>query len=154
MNVGPRALALIKHFEGCKLNAYKCPAGIWTIGYGDTGAHVHNGLCWTQSEADAALKARLESEFCPAVAKLGDANPAQFGAMTALAYNIGVGAFGRSSVARLHKAGNHDGAAGAFAAWNKAGGKVLPGLVRRRAAEAALYRSDFAELTRLTGGDA
>jgi GH24 family phage-related lysozyme (muramidase) len=153
MKVDPHAIALMHAFEGCRLWAYRCPAGIWTIGWGDTGPHVRAGLVWTQEQADAAFTARIEREFAPGVAKaIGDAptTPAQFGAMVALAYNIGVKAFIRSSVARRHKAGNHVGAAAAFALWNKANGKVLAGLVRRRTAEAALYRGDFDAVSKLT----
>lgn len=155
--VGPRALALIQAFEGCKLTAYRCPAGIWTIGWGDTGQHVKAGLAWSQAQADEALTARIEREFAPGVARaIGDAptTPAQFGAMVALAYNIGVGAFAKSTVAREHVARRHQLAAVAFERWNKAGGKVLAGLTRRRAAEAALYRDDLAAVTQLTGGKA
>lgn len=149
----PRAIALMHHFEACKLTAYKCPADVWTIGWGDTGPHVKPGLVWTQAQADAAFAARLEREFIPGVTKaIGDAatTSEQLGAMVSLAYNIGVNAFAGSTVAREHKAGNHSAAAAAFARWNKGGGKVLAGLVRRRAAEAALYRGDFAEVERLT----
>lgn len=155
LRTGPMAIKLLHHFEGCKLTAYKCPAGVWTIGYGDTGPHVTAGLRWTQEQAEAAFRVRLAREFEPAVRKVCDerTTPAQFGAMVALAYNIGVGAFARSSVARCHRDGNHAGAALAFLSWNRAGGKVMPGLTRRRSAEAALYRSDFAELFRLTGGE-
>lgn len=158
LRIGPRAIKLMHHFEGCKLTAYRCPAGVWTIGWGDTGPHVKAGLVWTQEQADAAFKARIEREFAPGVAKATrEATAARFGAMVALAYNIGVQAFSGSSVARLHKAGSFDGAAASFGAWNKArvNGVLRPvaGLTRRRAAEAALYRSDFAELSRLTGGD-
>ena len=155
MKVGPKALALLHHFESCRLKAYRCPAGVWTIGYGDTGPHVTPGLTWTQKQADEAFATRIAREFAPAVARaIGDAptTPAQFGAMVALAYNIGAAAFTKSSVARLHKAGDHGGAARAFNMWTKADGRVLAGLVRRRGAEAALYRSDFAELSRLTQG--
>lgn len=153
LKVGPKARALMHHFEQCKLKAYRCPAGVWTIGWGDTGPHVKPGLVWTQQQADDAFAARIEREFAPAVRKaIGDSStsPAQFGAMVALAYNIGVKAFAGSSVARKHKAGDHAGAAASFALWNKAGGRVLAGLTRRRAAEAALYRSDWAALAKHT----
>lgn len=154
LRVGPRARALMHHFESCRLTAYRCPAGVWTIGWGDTGTHVRGGLVWTQAQADAAFDARLAREFAPAVTKaIGNAptTPAQFGAMVALAYNIGVGAFAKSSVARKHAAGDSAGAAGAFALWNKAGGKVLAGLIRRRAAEAALYCGDLVRVDQLIG---
>ena len=154
--VGPLVLALMHHFEACKLAAYRCPAGVWTIGWGDTGPHVVAGLRWTQVQADDAFQRRIEYEFAPAVARaIGDAptTPAQFGAMVALAYNIGVRGFAGSSIARKHKAGDQAGAAASFALWNKSKGKVLAGLTRRRGAEAALYRGDLAELKRLTNGE-
>lgn len=154
MKTGPRAIALMHHFEGCKLTAYRCPAGIWTIGYGDTGAHVKPGLVWTQAQADAAFVDRLAREFEPGVMRaIGDAatTPGQFGAMVALAYNIGVGAFSRSSVAKRHVAGDHAGAGAAFLMWNKAGGRVLAGLTRRRTAERLLYDGRLAEFDKAIG---
>lgn len=156
LKVGPKARALMHHFEQCSLVAYLCPAKVWTIGWGNTGPDVKRGTRWTQLQADAAFERRIANEFAPAVAKaIGDAptTAGQFGAMVSLAYNIGVKAFAGSSVARAHAAGNAAGAEKAFGLWTKGGGKVLPGLVRRRAAEAALYRGDMAEVTRLTNGD-
>jgi lysozyme len=152
--VGPLAQELVRHFEGCKLKAYKCPAGIWTVGYGSTGPEIVSGVVWTQEQAEADLEWRLNNEFAPTVRQsAGDATPAQFGAMCALAYNIGRGAFLRSSVARFHKAGNQAAAADAFLMWNKARGVVLAGLTRRRKAERALYRADFDELAALTDNE-
>lgn len=159
--VGPKALALMHHFEDCKLVAYRCPADIPTIGRGMTyypadGRRVKMGDRITQLQADQMFEQLIAKDFAPGVARaIGNAptSAAQFGAMVALAYNIGVNAFTGSSVARLHRAGDTAGAARAFALWNKAGGQVMAGLVRRRAAEAALYRSDFAELARQTRGE-
>lgn len=153
---GPKARALMHYFEGCKLTAYRCPAGVWTIGYGDTGPHVTPGLKWTQEQAEEAFVKRLAREFEPGVRKAIDDAPsttaAQFGAMVCLAYNIGVAAFAKSSVCRFHNAGNHEAAAKSFLAWNKAGGRVLPGLTTRRKAESALYREDWAALSDFTNG--
>lgn len=163
---GPKARALMHHFEKCRLSTYRCPAGKWTIGWGDTGRHVKPGLVWTQAQADEAFAKRLATEFEPAVREaIGDAptTPAQFGAMVALAYNIGVGpkdwkpgmkqGFRQSSVARLHAAGKTTAAADAFLAWNKIGGAPSSGLTRRRSAERALYAGDFNEVERLTFGE-
>lgn len=141
MKLDAAGLALIKSREGCRLKAYLCPAKVWTIGYGHTGPEVHDGLVWTQEEADAVLQADLlrfdafVSKTCP------DASGEQHSAMVCLAFNIGNGAFAKSSVARLHNAGKYAEAAQAFLLWNKAGGKVLAGLVQRRAAESVLYLS-------------
>lgn len=137
--IGQRGLALIKSFEGLALKAYKCPAGVWTIGYGSTGPHVVPGKAITEKEAEALLLEDL-SRFEAAVdAKCPKATQNQFDAMVSLAFNVGSAGFTRSTVARKHNAGDHAGAARAFGMWNKAGGKVLAGLTRRRAAEAALY---------------
>ena len=142
MNLSPKGLALIKEFEGCKLKAYLCPAGIWTVGYGHTGDDVHDGLTLDQAEADMLLRIdvaqfeRCVETTCP------QSTQRQFDAMVSLAYNTGAAAFKRSSVARLHKAGRYPEAQQAFALWNKAGGKVINGLVTRRAREADRYDDD------------
>ena len=143
LTISPAALDLIKAFEGCKLEAYRCPAGVWTIGYGATGPEVRQGLRWTQRQADERLAADVE-RFALGVRRLLTRipTPDELGAMTSLAFNIGLGAFGKSTVLRKFNAGDKAGAAAAFALWNKAGGKVLQGLVRRRAAEADLFLSD------------
>lgn len=150
MKVGPRALALLHEFEGCRLHAYMpTQQDRPTIGWGMTfypgGAAVEMGDAISQAQADADFDIIIQ-RFGAGVAKLiGDAatTPAQFGAMVALAYNIGMGGFAKSSVLRLHKAGEYAGAARAFGLWSKQAGETLPGLVRRRAAEAKLYRGDF-----------
>jgi GH24 family phage-related lysozyme (muramidase) len=156
LRVGPRAVALMHHFEGCRLHAYKCPVGIWTIGWGDTGPHVKEGLVWTQAQADEAFRNRLAREFEPGVAKaIGAAftTPAQFGAMVALAYNIGVGAFNRSGVATHHRAGRHEAASKAFMSWTKGGRPLrsISGLVRRRNVERMLYDGRIAEFDAAIG---
>lgn len=138
--INAAGIALIKTFEGCKLEAYRDLAGVWTIGYGHTGPSVREGLKWTQEradnqlEADIAVRAHAVSAACKT-----DPNDNQLAAMVSLAYNIGLGAFKRSSVLRLHNAGKFAEAAAAFSMWNKAGGQVRAGLTRRRAAETALY---------------
>lgn len=143
MKTNPAGIALIKQFEGVKLEAYTCPAGIWTIGYGHTGPEVHKGQVITQAEADRILVADLAKFEKGIGAFIGTAHTTenQFAAMVALAFNIGVGAFGKSSVLRHHNQGNTELAAESFLLWNKAGGAVLPGLNRRRKAERELYLS-------------
>jgi len=141
MKTGPAGLDLIKRNEGCRLTAYQDVVGVLTIGYGDT-QNVQPGLRITQQEAEGRLADRLEREFEPGVLAAIAGAPTtqnQFDAMVSLAYNIGVGAFKRSTVARMHKAGDHSAAAGAFGLWNKAGGRILAGLTRRRKEEAELY---------------
>jgi lysozyme len=139
--IGPKGLALVKSFEGLRLKAYLCPARVLTIGYGSTGPHVTTGMVITEAQADTLLQKDLD-RFEDAVAKTcPGATQGQFDAMVCLAFNIGIGAFLKSSVLRFHKAGDHRAAAEAFGMWVKAGDKTLPGLQRRRAAEADLYRS-------------
>jgi len=139
---------LIKSFEGCSLKAYKCPAGIWTIGYGTTaaagvGVIPHEGMKITQAQADHYLEITIEKFATQVAAMLTRATTEnEFGAFVSLAYNIGVGAFKKSSVLRYFNAGDHTKAADAILMWNKAGGKVLAGLTRRRMAERDLFLTD------------
>ena len=137
--INQAGLDLIKSFEGLKLAAYKCPAGIWTIGYGSTGPHVSPGMVITRRSAEEMLRQDLRrfeesvDRTCP------NATDNQFAAMVSLAFNIGVANFEKSTVARMAAAGNHTRAKLAFLLWVKAAGKTLAGLVRRRQAEAKLY---------------
>jgi GH24 family phage-related lysozyme (muramidase) len=141
---------LVEQFEGLRLTAYPDPGtggAPWTIGFGSTtdeqGRAIVPGTTWTHERAEARFRTQL-ADFGKGVDRLLDGKPttaSQKAAMVSLAYNIGLTAFSRSTVLREHLAGNYSAAADAFAAWNKAGGKILPGLTRRRAAEAELYRS-------------
>ncbi|MDL2284385.1 lysozyme [Oxalobacter sp. OttesenSCG-928-P03] len=134
-----KALPIIKEFEGCRLKAYKCPAGVWTIGYGET-LGVKEGDVWTQERADKMLKSRV-LEFMDGVLKAcpGLDLDYRLAACTSLAYNIGLGGFARSSVCRNINKGAWMAAADAFLLWNQSNGKVLPGLTRRRKAERKLF---------------
>lgn len=137
--------ALIKSFEGCKLAAYPDPATgghPWTIGYGATGPGIYKGVVWTQDQADKRFGEDIAAFGDSVSALIGSAatSQAQFDAMVSLAYNVGIGNFRDSSLLRLHKAGDHAGAAAQFARWNKANGAVMAGLTRRREAEAKMYR--------------
>lgn len=141
------ALDMIRAFEGCRLHAYRDIVGVWTIGYGET-LNVAEGMVWTAQQAEDVLRRRV-AQFqlatlarCPA---LHLEPPARLAACTSLAYNIGVGAFGASSVCRKIMRQDLAGAADSFLLWNKAGGRTVPGLLRRRQAERACF---------LAGGDA
>jgi GH24 family phage-related lysozyme (muramidase) len=142
--IDPAALAILRGAEGCRLAAYPDPGSgdePWTIGWGATGAGIHAGMVWTQAQADARLAqdlGHLAMQMTQACGRAATGSN-QFGAMCSLAYNIGFGNFLGSSVLRFHHAGAYHEAGAAFGAWDKGGGRVLPGLVRRRAAEAALY---------------
>lgn len=143
METKTEARKMIADFEGFRATAYRCPAGVWTIGYGHAGPDVREGMTVTREQADALL----DSDMAVADAAVRRVCPVatehQRWAMVSLAFNIGTGGFSGSTVARLHARGDHEGAARAFALWNKAtvNGRLqeLPGLTRRRAAETAFY---------------
>ncbi|HEX7856042.1 MAG TPA: lysozyme [Sphingobium sp.] len=137
--IGSKGRTLVKSFESLELTAYLCPADVWTIGYGSTGPLVKRGLTITASRADELLTEDLDRfERCVST-QAPTATQNQFDAMVSLAFNIGITNFTSSTLLRKHRAGDHIGARAEFARWNKARGKVLAGLTRRRAAEAALY---------------
>src|SRR5687767_15022309 len=136
--INAAGLALLKEFEGLRLKAYRCPAGIWTIGFGTTTG-VEEGMEVTEAQAETFLKTDL-ARFEAGVEKLiGEASDNEFSACVSLAYNIGINAFAGSTVLKRHKLGNKLGASRAFLMWNRGGGRVLKGLMRRREAEAKLY---------------
>lgn len=145
MIINKATIDLVKEFEGFEPKAYYCPAGVLTIGYGYTnkagyGPGVKEGDTWTKTKAEAMLIEGLErfaDKLRPMLTR--EATPNQFGAMVSLAYNIGLGAFSRSTCLKRFNAGDIDGAAEAMTWFNKAGGKVMRGLVRRREAEVALF---------------
>jgi lysozyme len=145
MKVNAEGYALIKKFEGCRLKAYKCPANVWTIGYGNTfyenGMKVKEGDVITQQRAEELAKFIID-QFAvtiePFIQKPLTDN--QFSACVSLAYNIGTSGFKRSSVfKKLNINPNDPTIADSFKLWNKGGGKILAGLVKRREAEIALY---------------
>lgn len=137
-SVPPVLLDLIRRFEGLRLRAYLCPAGVPTIGYGATGPGVRIGITWTQEQADTRL-AMDASVFTAAAAKLcpgqRDGNLA---ALADFAYNLGATRLAGSTLRRKINAGDIAGARVEFMKWVRGGGRVLPGLVLRRSAEAAL----------------
>ena len=137
---------LIAEFEGCVLKAYRCPAGILTIGIGHTSAAgspiVAAGMTITRVEADAIL-ARDLIRFEDAVKRLVKVplTQNQFDALVSFVFNVGEGAFKGSTLLRRLNAGDYTEASSEFGRWNKASGNVLAGLTRRRAAEANLFRA-------------
>lgn len=143
MRINDAGLALIKRAEGLRLDSYRCPAGIATVGYGHTGPDVRIPMTITPGEAERMLHedlARFENGVTNCLCG-APTNSNQFSAMVSLAYNIGLGNFATSTVLKRHKLGDYDMAANAFLLWNKAKKKVLPGLVRRREDERELYLS-------------
>ncbi|WP_304192982.1 lysozyme, partial [Lentibacter algarum] len=137
------SLDLIKRWEGCKLKAYKCSAGVWTVGYGLTTAagfiEVGPDTVITQAEADWYLEKTIEkflAEIKPAITAAINEN--ELGAFTSLAYNIGPTQFRKSSALRHFNQGSKDRVPTSIRMWRKAGGKVVKGLVNRREAEVDL----------------
>lgn len=149
--VSAAGVALIKRFEGCArrradglVEAYPDPGtggAPWTIGWGATGPGIGPGTAWTPAQCDARLAEDLARHAAEVAQAIGEAptSQAQFDALVSFHYNTG--AIGRATLTRRHVAGDHAGAAREFDRWVRAGGRRLAGLVRRRAAEAALYLS-------------
>jgi len=137
---------LVAHnFESCKLEAYPDPGSKdgnpWTIGWGHTGPEVAKGLVWTQDQADAAFLVDVRSsEMAVNGAVKVPLSQGQFDALVDFTYNLGAGRLNSSTLLKLLNDGDYAGAANQFARWNKNDGKVMRGLTRRRAAEAALFR--------------
>jgi len=139
MKMNVKGIGLIIEFEGFRSAAYLCPAGVWTIGFGFTKG-VKPGDKMTRSEAAERLKRELvEYEQGVLLACTSPPNENEFSAMVCFAFNVGIAGFKKSTVLKRHNEGDKEAAARAFGLWNKAGGKTLPGLTRRRMAEAALY---------------
>lgn len=139
MKTSARGLKAIIQFEGFRSQAYLDPVGIPTIGYGFIEG-VKMGDTITRAQADARLGRELAGyELAVMQATKGQVNQNQFDALVSLAWNIGKAGMAKSSVIKAHNRGDYQAAARAFGLWNKAGGKVLPGLTHRRAAEAAMY---------------
>jgi lysozyme len=147
--IGADGIALIKRFEGCArrradglVEAYPDPGSggdPWTIGWGATGAGIGPGVVWTQAQCDARLESDLIKYALEVSKALGDAptSQLQFDALVSFHYNTG--AIARATLTKKHKDGDFAGALAEFAKWNKASGRTMAGLTRRRAAEAELY---------------
>jgi lysozyme len=145
MKVNKLGINMMHHFEGCRLQAYQCSAKVWTIGWGNTYYQdkkpVKQGDKVTQDQADELFE-MIMNEFAIEVrnALTKEVNENQFSALVCFAYNVGIGNLKKSTLLRKVNVNPDDETiAEEFAKWNKAGGKVLNGLVRRRKAEADLY---------------
>ena len=139
MNIGNKGLELIKSFEGCRLSSYKCPAGVWTIGYGHTQG-VYEGMVITQEQADNMLREDVKY-YADAVDRYNSRfsfNQAEFDSLTSFAYNCGVG----SLQAVMSCCNTKQEIAEECKLYNKGGGVVLAGLVRRREEEYKLFMSE------------
>lgn len=141
MKISQKGIDLIKRFEGCKLEAYKCSAGVWTIGYGHTNG-VKEGMKITQQEAEKLLKQDLVVYENIVLESVTTAlNQPIFDALVSFTYNLGGGNLKSSTLLKLLNDRDYYGASKEFEKWNKASGKVLVGLVKRREAERNLFNS-------------
>ena len=147
MKTTAKCRAMIKRHEGVRLRPYQCPAGLWTVGVGHLigdGKSLPDewNKTFTQEEVDAILAADLVRfergvlRLCPAALTQG-----QFDALVSFAFNVGLGSLQRSTLRMKTNRGEKESASKEFMKWTKAGGKVLPGLVKRRKDETALYLS-------------
>ncbi len=146
LQISQKGLNLIKEFEGCRLEAYKCPAGVWTIGYGTTDSDysitktkIKAGLKISKQKAETWLRQSVNKKYCPKVNKYNNKyhwTQNEFDAMVSFAYNLGsidgLTANGKRTKKEISQK---------MLLYNKAGGKVLQGLVRRRKAEQKLFLS-------------
>ena len=139
MNLGYKGTKLLKYFEGCRLTAYQDSVGVWTIGYGHTKG-VYDGMTITQEEAEQMLLTALE-EYEGYVEKYVTVplTQNQFDALVVWVYNLGPTNFRNSTLLKELNSGDYTAAGKEITRWNKAGGKVLAGLVKRREAEAQLF---------------
>ena len=159
MKVSKEAIEGIKKDEGVRTKPYRCPALLWTVGVGHVidPNHIRVKLNerkniplppeWdrvlSMAEVDAILAADLATfergvlRLCP-----GGLTQGRFDALVSFSFNVGLGNLQRSTIRMKHNRGDFEGAAESFMAWTKAGGKELPGLVKRRKHERALYESE------------
>ena len=133
MNISERGKNLIKSYEGCRLEAYYCPSGVLTIGYGHTGGDVYPGQVITQAEADALFDQDIVGYVNSVRAYEDQLNQNQFDALVSFCYNCGAGA-----LADVMASGD---IVGTMRLYVHGGGQVLPGLVRRREEEIALFNT-------------
>lgn len=149
MKTTPEGIELIKRFEGLELEAYKDSAGVWSIGYGQTGG-IRKGQVISKERAEMMLHARVteiekDLTFLIKVA----INPNQISALVSLIYNIGSGAFARSTLRRYINLEMWQVAADQFLRWDRAGGQTLRGLQIRRQAERELFLKPYPSHTSL-----
>lgn len=144
MTYSPTGLALTKSFEGLSLTAYQDQGGVWTIGYGHTGKDVYEGMTITAEQADALLIDDIgRAALCVNRHVMVSINQNQFDALVDFTFNLGCKTLFYSTLLIRVNQGNMTEAAAQFLRWDHAGGRVIPGLMRRRQAEIDLFqRSD------------
>ena len=140
METSNEGISLIQKFEGCELEAYQCSAGVWTIGYGHT-KDVVEGMTITKEQAEQMLVDELheyENYINQYVTVALSQN--QFDALVSWVYNLGPANLKASTMLKVLNSGKYEDVPAQMKRWNKAGGKVLEGLIRRREAEACLFK--------------
>ena len=143
MKIGFKGLNLIKEFEGFREKAYKCPAGVWTIGYGHTGG-VKEGDVVTSNEAEKLLIQDLDWAEKVVYKHVNVfLNQNQFDALVSFVFNVGSGNFQKSTLLKRLNSGQYSDVPHELKRWNKGGGVVLPGLVRRRRVEGELFMEEI-----------
>lgn len=131
---------LIRRFEGLRLKAYLCPAGVLTCGYGTTGPDIKKDTVWTKEQAESRMRADA-GRFISATQKLcPSAHGSTLAALADFAYNLGATRLAGSTLRKKFNAGDIDGACVELGKWVRGGGRILPGLVMRRKVEADLLR--------------
>jgi len=129
----------IKRFEGCRLKAYRCSAGVWTIGVGSTSG-VYEGMVITQEEADERLERDIAKARASVLRLITETlNQNQLSCLVSFVFNVGGGALQRSTLRQVINRGEHDRVRDELMKWVWAGGRKLGGLITRRDAEADLY---------------
>ena len=141
MKISQEGLSLIKKFEGCKLKAYKCSAGVWTIGYGHTEGVKEGDTC-IQEEAEKLLRGDIFKfeEYVEDNVTV-ELDQSQFDALVAWTFNLGPGNLRESTMLKKLNNQEYESVPFEMRRWNKAGGKTLDGLIRRREAESLLFES-------------
>ncbi|HEX3661022.1 MAG TPA: lysozyme [Acidobacteriaceae bacterium] len=140
LTYGGKGLTLTEQFEGCRLTAYQDQVRVWTIGYGHTGPEVCAGMTVTLDEAQALLAKDVSNAaaFVNRIVMV-ELNQEEFDALVDFVFNLGAGSFENSTLLRMLNAGEFTAAAAQFAVWDRAGGAIVAGLLRRRQAETALF---------------
>ena len=142
MKISQAGVDAIKAFEGLRLDAYKCPAGIPTIGYGSTGSHVSMGMSITEEYAEVLLREDIERfERCVNEYVTVELTQYMFDALVSFAFNLGCGALKRSTLLKRVNVNRKEDAANEFLRWDNAGGRKLAGLTRRRNEEREMFLS-------------
>ena len=147
MKTSQRGLDFIAEHEGCELTAYPDPGSggePWTIGVGHTGGVSPGDTCTTAQALHWLAEDVAEAEAAIARLVKVELTQDQFDALTSFIFNLGAGNFAGSTLLKMVNAGNFDGATGQFVRWDRAAGRVMAGLTKRRLAEAALFQSEFA----------